>query len=590
MWNAILLTVIALTQLTTSDKFIGNDCRKPHNITYIRHEDCRVETENSQETDMHILQRTEMRETIGYECKVERTTLVNYCGAYSHTKETGESVYNEPIKITSETCHEMANTRSFVAEQKSYPVKMNAISLISFFTHGSITRTNSNIHCNGESLRLSNGKITHNMLRRLQYTISLRETNLTVSGTKVILQSTQTILGDFAAGCGQYDTSTIIWNNKEDSECNLMSVARLKMKSVQTGVWYNDDRKIELTLGESFLNTKCDVLVTRTNLAGLYTASPGQNTDRIRNIDTQNMNPNSHYESQLMYLADRISGEIKTKYMDSTHYNCHEIYRTPLASTRRIKNNMYARNLGDATLIFSCKEMLVAPIESPVCHSKLPVRTINGENLYLDPVTRLLTNDSIALPCSIPFLPAYQTTEGKILIYAPKREEIKPRNPTQQLDRNSSAQSLGIYDPDMMQEFFKLSYIQSWSQHSFSVVANQFCTNCDHSSTIDQGSFAAQFRKLRKLSTPTTWFGIDVTLIGAYCSIIVVITMILAVINKLILTAIKCCVLQENTSSLATLSRVCCTELYLIGTTRKTLKIRDAKPEEPQKQSNDHIL
>ena len=149
---------------------------------------------------MHILQKTEMRETTGYECKVERTILVNYCGAYSHTKETGESVYNEPIKITSDACHEMANTRSFVAEQKSYPVEMNTISLISFFTHGSITRTDSNIHCNGESLRLSNGKITHNMLRRLQYRISLRETNLTVSGNKVILQSTQTILGDFATG------------------------------------------------------------------------------------------------------------------------------------------------------------------------------------------------------------------------------------------------------------------------------------------------------------------------------------------------------------------------------------------------------
>ena len=54
-------------------------------------------------------------------------------------------------------------------------------------------------------------------------------------------------------------------------------MATLKMISVQTDVWYNNDRKIELTLGESFLNTNCDVLVTRTNLAGF---------ERIRNIDT----------------------------------------------------------------------------------------------------------------------------------------------------------------------------------------------------------------------------------------------------------------------------------------------------------------
>lgn len=579
MMNTIQLitTLACLVMSTECDKFTANDCRQPYDISYIRHEDCRVETENSQEAEMYVLQRTEMRETVGYECKVKRTTIVNYCGAYSHTKATGESIYNEPIMVPSETCREMATTGSFVAEQKSYPVRMNAISVFSFFTHGSITRTDSNIHCNGESLRLSNGKITHNMLRRLQYTVTLRETNLTISGSKVILQSTQTILGNFADGYGQYDTTTVVWNSRMEPECNLMKVARLRMKSVQTNVWYNDDRKIEITTGDTFLNTKCDIMVTKTNLRGVYVASPEQILTGIRNIDTQNLNPNTHYESQLLYLADKVSGDIKDRYLDSTHYSCNEIYRTPLASTRRIKNNMYARNLGDATLIFACKEMEVAPVDSPVCHSKLPVRTIAGEMMYLDPVTRLLTNDTIVLPCSIPFLPAYQTTNGKILMYTPSKQTIEPRAKKYTNAGNITALKMGIYDPTMMQEFFKLSYIQSWSQHSFSVVASQFCTNCDKTSTLDPSRYAAQFRKLRDLEDPTTWFGINITHIGSYCSIIVVVTMILALVQKMVVTIIKCCVLHEDTSAVATLSRACCTELYLIGKDGGTRKLKECE-------------
>ena len=70
----------------------------------------------------------------------------------------------------------------------------------------------------------------------------------------------------------------------------------------------------------------------------------------------------------------------------------------------------YVRNLGDATLIFAFKAMELATVDSTVCHSKLPVRLITGEKLYLDPVARMLTNDTKVLWCSIFFLPAYITS------------------------------------------------------------------------------------------------------------------------------------------------------------------------------------
>ena len=124
-------------------------------------------------------------------------------------------------------------------------------------------------------------------------------------------------------------------------------------------------------MGVTLLNTKCDIMATKTNFGEVFVASPGQNLNGIRNIDTQNITQNTLYESQLRYIADKVSGDIKDRYLDST-----EIYRTPLASRHRKKNNMYARKFGDATLIFACKEMKVEPVASTVCLNKLPVRTI----------------------------------------------------------------------------------------------------------------------------------------------------------------------------------------------------------------------
>ena len=103
------------------------------------------------------------------------------------------------------------------------------------------------------------------------------------------------------------------------------------------------------------------------------------------------------------------------------------------------------------------------------------------------------------------------------------------------------------------------------------------CTNCDKTSTLDPSRYAAQFRKLRDLEDPTTWFGINITHIGSYYSIIVVVTMILALVQKMVVTIIKCCVLHEDTSAVATLSRACCTELYLIGKDGGTRKLKECE-------------
>ena len=85
-------------------------------------------------------------------------------------------------------------------------------------------------------------------------------------------------------------------------------------------------------------------------------------------------------------------------------------------------------------------------------------------------------------------------------MYTPNKKI--PRGAKQMSAGNILAKNMRIYDPMMMQEFFKLSYIKRLSQHSFSVAASQFCTKCNKTTTLDMSRHKAQFHKSQDLEDP----------------------------------------------------------------------------------------
>ena len=121
------------------------------------------------------MQKKTVSELKGYVCEGFKTVEVSYCGAYSHTKQTGESTFNVPIVFTQIECLAMVSSKSYVTNTMSYPLILNSMNSIKIYTHGAVTYTSNNIHCTGESLRLESGEINSNMTRQEHIIISMRK-------------------------------------------------------------------------------------------------------------------------------------------------------------------------------------------------------------------------------------------------------------------------------------------------------------------------------------------------------------------------------------------------------------------------------
>ena len=156
------------------------------------------------------MQKKTVSELKGYVCEGFKTVEVSYCGAYSHTKQTGESTFNVPIVFTQIECLAMVSSKSYVTNTMSYPLILNSMNSIKIYTHGAVTYTGTNIHCTGESLRLESGEINSNMTRQEHIIISMRKL-IEIDGN-VIDPIIQVKLAQTQNGNARAGTKTFIWN------------------------------------------------------------------------------------------------------------------------------------------------------------------------------------------------------------------------------------------------------------------------------------------------------------------------------------------------------------------------------------------
>ena len=545
------------------DKFIAHDCSSPDDIEYIPHNSCRIPTDTLVHKNMIILQDKHIKVVEGHECTVSISTIVSFCGAYSHTKETGESTFSVPQMVPAEKCREMVKTQTFSTNSMSFPIKLGALNYINFFTHGSIELTGNNINCQGVPLRMQNGQINQNMLRSLHLTISVHKIDLTSARGQIIHPEAQTIVASDSDDHGTYKGSTIIWHKLDPKECNLLFVADMKFTSVQSGVYFSNEHKIQFTTTNSFHNDRCKIMVIETKQEGIFLADTSQDLGLIHTIDTANVNINAHYSSQLNYLNNKLKSVLQTSFHDDT---CHLISRTPISTTSWLSESTFLRNLGDCSIRFKCTQVIVAPnINSSTCFTRLPVKDINGKASFLDQSTRILMDHAIPTACHASLLPTYKTISGSIVVYTPERNEIIIEKKDEQTHNDDGTN--GIFSGDLISQWFSLAYIQSFAKNSFSYISQSFCVDCNtplhHPSNMP--FFQSQLAKIPLLSPPSFLMGINIEYVGGICSILVVIVIIVNTVCTAATWIIKVCILQRKDVRIcSTLARALCTEIFVI--------------------------
>ena len=190
-----ILQILAWSMLhaphATQDMFSAYDCSNPSGITYIPHQDCHLPSNSLEKEQFSILQVQKVKKVEAHECSVTITTAISFCGAYSHTKETGASTFNVPQVVPPQRCKEMVDTGSFATNDMSFPIKIGGLNYLTYVEKGSIQLTGTNIHCTGEPLRMADGRVNHNMLKTQHIIVHIHKLNLTVTRGPVIHPDSQ---------------------------------------------------------------------------------------------------------------------------------------------------------------------------------------------------------------------------------------------------------------------------------------------------------------------------------------------------------------------------------------------------------------
>ena len=126
---------------------------------------------------------------------------------------------------------------------------------------------------------------------------------------------------------------------------------------------------------------------------------------------------------------------------------CEKIAEMPLHETMRLGGSRFVRNMGDVSVTFTCRAVIVeAANKSDSCYKQ--VRVVEGEEIYyLDPATRILLQKGSQTVCSVANVPAVQDTKGRLVVFDPEIRVVNPTSLQNLVKHKGVVEAKGLYAP-----------------------------------------------------------------------------------------------------------------------------------------------
>ena len=124
----IVLTILSsfFVLATGSDLFTAYNCQNPKDAHYVSHQECHRGRDVVSKEKYTIVQRQTVHSLNSFSCLGFQTTEVGFCGAYSHTKHTGESRFHVPLLFSKSSCNDMVTTKAYLTDTQSFtPTNQN---------------------------------------------------------------------------------------------------------------------------------------------------------------------------------------------------------------------------------------------------------------------------------------------------------------------------------------------------------------------------------------------------------------------------------------------------------------------------------
>lgn len=255
-----MLALLLYLAAANAQTFEAYDCEHPDNVRMLPHESCRVNPSETTEQSFVIAQLKNRRNTTGVSCEVHITTQIDYCGHSSVTKGTDQSSYYVPKLVSVDQCKMMADTLVYEAAGNKFDLRMDSTNIISYFTHGSVTYSTTNVACVGESIRLSTGNVIKNMLRQEKLHIKLQKVDLIVEDDEVLMRTGE-VIGRYAVGGGISNLITTTWDNTYMQTCNLAAITMMPMTTSDNKIFVNTRHMVKITRTTSGYHAACKVMI-----------------------------------------------------------------------------------------------------------------------------------------------------------------------------------------------------------------------------------------------------------------------------------------------------------------------------------------
>ena len=417
------------------EELTGVDCSKPTHLqkmsVNIHGCEARIEEEKLKETaEFAILEKRNFFDVKGKSCSGRVSTFQFQCwqGAFV-AEQRWASIPNIHLKyeISADECRKMHDRRFFKDKRGTkHSLEVNEENVIKYTSHGLIYSDHWNQFCKGEDI-LKNGNIEDKIVEMEILSITLND------DISIRFNEEKTKIEDLNAnreisckakenGCG-VGLVTYVWVYPKET-CNVVLLKSIK-GHWSTGRFVSQEEGIILNVKTDMRPSGCNFMSKPTEFENIFLVDSlnlHSVTDSLLPFQADDINLPEFIEERDSFLKwqleeerlDHINTQLKNACVTKKEDQEKEIVINQdsgvILPTKTI--GIFTRAKGEALEEFKCSVVTVKPRQINHCTNDLPV-TYDGKDLFLTPITRILSETSSVQPCSRLGAPEFVTESGR---------------------------------------------------------------------------------------------------------------------------------------------------------------------------------
>ena len=348
-----------------------------------------------------ILQKRGLTELTGYSCRVTKSEFSLFCGAYSHQKYIKSPDIEIPVPISEHECQTAAKNNKYITSYGTvHETAFGAETIFTATELGVITEGNGNVYCEGEDLKYNNN-IINGVLILTQYKVRITPEDFVVDNHRVETTSTHLRLPKECtpeSGHCIAEGTTYLWEYRRP--CPLVKIRSIQLQTEGDYLVDHTNKLLFKEMDAARFPPECPGhhgTYYYTEYDKIYLTEESGEFEMVTEI-----NVSTYLQSRDEYLSYQFEKRSQTLSHSIQQQLCSSNYQQGtdnFNSIVRIQGDHFGRRMGDIMYVFKCKAKSAEVASLKQCYNRIPVKVENGDLLFVDPVTRVITQHASVIPC-----------------------------------------------------------------------------------------------------------------------------------------------------------------------------------------------